>query len=66
LTYWAGDLDRAPMWMRRWGIEWLHLLRRQKHKAGRYLVGNPQFLSRVARERWLGSSPAARVLAGEP
>ncbi len=47
LEYWAGALDRAPAWMRRAGIEWVHILRRQPHKAARYLLGNPAFLMRL-------------------
>ncbi len=46
--YWSGDLERAPLWMRRVGYEWVHLLISQPKKARRYLVGNPQFLLRVA------------------
>ncbi len=49
--YWAGNLDRAPGWVRRAGIEWLHILWRQPHKARRYLLGNPRFLLRVVRGR---------------
>jgi len=50
-AYWSGDLDRAPAWMRRFGVEWVHLLVRQPRKAGRYLLGNPLFLLRVAVRR---------------
>jgi N-acetylglucosaminyldiphosphoundecaprenol N-acetyl-beta-D-mannosaminyltransferase len=49
--YWAGDLDRAAPWVRRFGFEWLHLLVRQPHKARRYLLGNPRFLWRSLIER---------------
>jgi N-acetylglucosaminyldiphosphoundecaprenol N-acetyl-beta-D-mannosaminyltransferase len=49
--YWAGDLDRAPGWMRRLGVEWVHLLARQPRKARRYLLGNPLFLGRVLAAR---------------
>ena len=52
--YWVGDLVRAPLWVRRIGFEWLHLLLRQPHKARRYLLGNPKFLLRVLRSRLLG------------
>lgn len=45
--YWAGNLDRAPRWMRRLGIEWVHLLVRQPRKARRYLLGNPLFVGRA-------------------
>jgi N-acetylglucosaminyldiphosphoundecaprenol N-acetyl-beta-D-mannosaminyltransferase len=51
--YWAGDLERAPAWLRRRGFEWLHLLLAQPRKFRRYVFGNPLFLIRLARERWL-------------
>lgn len=50
--YWAGNLVRAPVWVRRVGCEWLYLLIHQPHKARRYLLGNPKFLLRVVRS-WL-------------
>jgi N-acetylglucosaminyldiphosphoundecaprenol N-acetyl-beta-D-mannosaminyltransferase len=51
--YWAGDLDRAPRWMRWLGVEWVHLLVRQPRKARRYLLGNPRFLGRaLVQRRW--------------
>jgi N-acetylglucosaminyldiphosphoundecaprenol N-acetyl-beta-D-mannosaminyltransferase len=51
--YWAGDLQRAPTWLRRTGFEWVHLMLHQPRKLSRYLIGNPAFLMRVARRRWL-------------
>ena len=45
--YWADNINRAPLWMRKLGIEWLGLLLQQPKKAGRYLLGNPVFLARV-------------------
>lgn len=53
-TYWSGDIERAPRWVRQLGHEWLHLLVSQPHKAKRYLIGNPKFLARVARSRASG------------
>jgi len=47
LEYWTGALERAPGWMRRQGVEWLHILLRQPWKARRYLLGNPAFLARL-------------------
>jgi exopolysaccharide biosynthesis WecB/TagA/CpsF family protein len=47
----SGRLRRAPLWMRRLGIEWTHILLGQPHKWRRYLLGNPLFLARVAVER---------------
>jgi N-acetylglucosaminyldiphosphoundecaprenol N-acetyl-beta-D-mannosaminyltransferase len=56
-AYWSGDLERAPRWMRRAGVEWVYLLLRQPRKASRYLLGNPLFLSRLAGSKWLGAKP---------
>ncbi|WP_188052308.1 WecB/TagA/CpsF family glycosyltransferase [Aureimonas fodinaquatilis] len=47
--YWSGALDRAPLWMRRMGIEWVHLMLRQPWKARRYLIGNPIYIFRAIR-----------------
>jgi N-acetylglucosaminyldiphosphoundecaprenol N-acetyl-beta-D-mannosaminyltransferase len=57
VDYWAGDLERAPRWLRALGFEWLHLLLAQPRKFRRYVFGNPLFLLRLARERWLGAPP---------
>jgi len=51
--YWAGNVSRAPQWLRRFGHEWLWRLYQQPAlKARRYLIGNPLFLVRVLRQRW--------------
>jgi N-acetylglucosaminyldiphosphoundecaprenol N-acetyl-beta-D-mannosaminyltransferase len=47
LEYFSGALDRAPVWMRRGGLEWVHIMLRQPWKAGRYLAGNPAFIARL-------------------
>jgi N-acetylglucosaminyldiphosphoundecaprenol N-acetyl-beta-D-mannosaminyltransferase len=49
--YWAGELRRAPAWLRGWGAEWLGILCQQPHKARRYLLGNPLFLWRILRQQ---------------
>jgi N-acetylglucosaminyldiphosphoundecaprenol N-acetyl-beta-D-mannosaminyltransferase len=46
-SYWAGTLERAPTFYRKIGMEWVHILLSQPHKAKRYLIGNPQFLMRM-------------------
>ncbi len=51
-NFWSGAVPRAPRWMRRWGIEWVWVLAQQRHKARRYLVGNPKFLFRAVRDAW--------------
>jgi N-acetylglucosaminyldiphosphoundecaprenol N-acetyl-beta-D-mannosaminyltransferase len=43
----AGNLRRAPLWVRRGGFEWVQLLMQQPHKWRRYLLGNPRFLYRM-------------------
>lgn len=45
--FWAGDLVRAPPWVRHNGFEWVQILLQQPHKWRRYLVGNPLFLTRI-------------------
>ncbi len=49
--YWAGNVSRAPQWLRRLGHEWIWRLYQQpRDKMYRYLVGNPLFLARMIRE----------------
>lgn len=45
--YWSGDLQRAPVWIRKGGFEWAYILKQHPHKCIRYLVGNPKFLARM-------------------
>lgn len=49
--FWAGTRTRAPGLARRLGVEWVDILVREPHKAGRYLLGNPTFLLRAVRAR---------------
>jgi N-acetylglucosaminyldiphosphoundecaprenol N-acetyl-beta-D-mannosaminyltransferase len=52
--YWAGNVSRSPQWIRSLGHEWVwRLIQQPRLKARRYLLGNPLFLSRVLRERFL-------------
>lgn len=53
--YLSGELQRAPSWMTGNGFEWLgRLLIEPRRLWRRYLVGNPIFLSRVLKERFIG------------
>ena len=52
LTYWAGDLQRAPQVFRDYGCEWIHLLLHQPQRFKRYVVGNPLFLFRVLLQKF--------------
>jgi N-acetylglucosaminyldiphosphoundecaprenol N-acetyl-beta-D-mannosaminyltransferase len=49
--HWGGNLKRAPLWVRRLGVEWLQILLQQpQQKWRRYIIGNGQFLARIARD----------------
>lgn len=53
--YWAGNVERAPQWVRKIGYEWAwRLYQEPVAKAKRYLIGNPLFLYHISRERLLG------------
>ena len=61
----AGTIPRAPLWMQRLGLEWLHrLLREPRRLAGRYLLrGIPFALTLLVGtlvRRWSGAAPARR------
>lgn len=47
----AGNLKRAPQWMRRSGLEWLHRLAVEPHRLWkRYLVTNTLFVLAASRQ----------------
>ncbi len=47
----SGRIPRAPLWMRRLGIEWAFRLYQEPVRLfRRYVIGNPLFLLRVAKE----------------
>jgi N-acetylglucosaminyldiphosphoundecaprenol N-acetyl-beta-D-mannosaminyltransferase len=48
--YLAGETSRAPVWMRRIGLEWLYRLIRQPQRWRRILVAVPLFLWAAMRE----------------
>jgi N-acetylglucosaminyldiphosphoundecaprenol N-acetyl-beta-D-mannosaminyltransferase len=48
LSFVAGELGRAPVWMRRAGLEWMHRLAQEPGRlARRYLVENLPFALRL-------------------
>ncbi|MBN1448462.1 MAG: WecB/TagA/CpsF family glycosyltransferase [Bacteroidetes bacterium] len=52
LDFAAGTRPRAPRWMRRIGLEWLHrLLHEPRRLWRRYILGIPAFVFLVLRER---------------
>ena len=49
LRYAAGAISRAPVWMRRSGLEWLYRLGQDPLRlAGRYLISDPKALVAMA------------------
>jgi N-acetylglucosaminyldiphosphoundecaprenol N-acetyl-beta-D-mannosaminyltransferase len=48
MDFLAGRTDRAPLWMRRAGVEWAYRLAMEpKRLFHRYVIGNPVFLARA-------------------
>lgn len=52
--FFAGTVERAPVWWQRHGLEWLYrLLKEPKRMWRRYIIGNALFLFNIVfRERW--------------
>ena len=49
--FFAGTVERAPMWWQRHGLEWLYrLLKEPKRMWRRYIIGNALFLLNMTRE----------------
>ena len=47
----AGTVQRAPLWMRNWGLEWFHRLLQEPTRLGRrYLVTNTLFILFAVRD----------------
>jgi len=49
----SGRIDRAPMWMRRHGMEWLYRLNQDPKKISKVAM-LPKFLAMVLRAKWFG------------
>ncbi len=47
--HWAGDLKRAPAWVRRAGLEWVQLCLQKPERLGRYAIDIPLFLAHALR-----------------
>ena len=55
LNFQVGEISRAPGWMNRIGIEWVHrLIKEPRRMWRRYLLGNPLFVWRVIMSRFGG------------
>jgi N-acetylglucosaminyldiphosphoundecaprenol N-acetyl-beta-D-mannosaminyltransferase len=47
----VGRVRQAPRWMQRSGLEWLfRFVQEPRRLARRYLVNNPLFIARAARQ----------------
>ena len=54
IDFLAGRTSRAPLWMRRAGMEWMYRLATEPRRLShRYVVGNPVFLMRAI---WIAAS----------
>ncbi|MGH2786376.1 MAG: WecB/TagA/CpsF family glycosyltransferase [Actinomycetota bacterium] len=57
----AGRVRRAPAWMNRIGLEWVHrFVLEPRRMWRRYLIGNPLFVARVLRQRFQKGRAAGR------
>jgi N-acetylglucosaminyldiphosphoundecaprenol N-acetyl-beta-D-mannosaminyltransferase len=55
LEFLAGTKPRAPLWMRKIGLEWMHRLALEPSRMWkRYLLGIPEFAYLVARQKFGG------------
>jgi exopolysaccharide biosynthesis WecB/TagA/CpsF family protein len=52
IDFLGGKIARAPVWMRRLGLEWVYRLVQEPGRLfRRYVLGNPLFLARALRLR---------------
>ena len=50
--FFAGTVERAPIWWQRHGLEWLYrLLKEPKRMWRRYIIGNTLFLWNMLKEK---------------
>lgn len=50
--FYAGTMERAPLWMQQYSLEWLYrLLKEPRRMWRRYLIGNPVFLWNIMKEK---------------
>lgn len=51
--FYAGTIERAPLWWQNHGLEWLYrLIKEPRRMWRRYLIGNTLFLWNIAKERF--------------
>lgn len=53
--FFAGTVERAPMWWQEHSLEWLYrLIKEPKRMWRRYIIGNALFLLNIAKEKFNG------------
>jgi N-acetylglucosaminyldiphosphoundecaprenol N-acetyl-beta-D-mannosaminyltransferase len=58
----CGEVDRAPVWMQKGGLEWLHRLRQEPRRlARRYLVEGGPFALRLFWTSWQERRAATKI-----
>jgi N-acetylglucosaminyldiphosphoundecaprenol N-acetyl-beta-D-mannosaminyltransferase len=54
LSFMSGEFRRAPRWLQRVGLEWVHRLVQEPRRLGyRYLVEDLPFAARLFARAWL-------------
>jgi N-acetylglucosaminyldiphosphoundecaprenol N-acetyl-beta-D-mannosaminyltransferase len=62
LSFMSGAVRRAPSWMQRTGLEWLHRLAQEPRRlARRYLLEDLPFALRLLTWSWRNRRPDVRV-----
>ncbi len=65
-SFYCGDIVRAPLWMQKAGLEWLHrMVQEPRRLARRYLIDDRLFLSLFARA-WVARLMGRPVGAFQP
>jgi exopolysaccharide biosynthesis WecB/TagA/CpsF family protein len=60
--YYSGRIERAPVWIREIGLEWVwRLLQEPGRMWRRYVIGNPLFLYRVWQQKKRNGSVSRRM-----
>jgi N-acetylglucosaminyldiphosphoundecaprenol N-acetyl-beta-D-mannosaminyltransferase len=63
LDFLTGVTRRAPAWMQRWGLEWIHrAMSEPRRLAGRYAKDLVVYLPAIAGQAWRGRRRSALIL----
>jgi N-acetylglucosaminyldiphosphoundecaprenol N-acetyl-beta-D-mannosaminyltransferase len=54
--FYSGNIPRAPLWIRKMGLEWTYRLYQEPRRMfKRYVIGNPLFIYRVYKSQFMAS-----------